>query len=92
MVVGNENDIAALTAVTAVGSARGYVFFSVECNGTVTAVTCLYSYFICGSLSPLTVICSVFLGVFVIWCHRANIKRLLDRNEKKISVGKRKKD
>ena len=50
----------------------------------------LYSYFVGGDLHPLTVACSVILALFVIWCHRSNIKRLRDGNEKKISIGKRK--
>lgn len=51
---------------------------------------CLYSYFIGGGLPILTVICSLFLGAFIVWCHRSNIKRLREGNEKKISIGKRK--
>ncbi len=51
---------------------------------------CLYSHLIGGALPVLTAICSVFLGLFVIWCHRTNIKRLKDGNEKRISIGKRK--
>ena len=52
---------------------------------------CLYSYFLGGALPPLTVICTVFLGAFVVWCHRANIKRLASGTEKKISIGKKEK-
>ena len=39
--VNAEDYIAAATAVAAVGTARGDVFFSMEGNGTVTAVACL---------------------------------------------------
>lgn len=52
---------------------------------------CTYSYFIGGALPVLTVICTVALGIFVVWCHRSNIKRLLTHTEKKISVGKKEK-
>ncbi len=52
---------------------------------------CLYSYLLGGSIPVLTAICTVFLGGFVIWCHRTNIERLKNRTEKKISIGKKKK-
>ena len=50
---------------------------------------CLYSYIFGGSIPVLTLICTVFLGAFVIWCHRTNIKRLKSGTEKKISIGKK---
>ena len=41
----------------------------------------------------LTVICSIILAVFIVWCHRSNIKRIIDGSERKISIGgKKKKD
>jgi glycerol-3-phosphate acyltransferase PlsY len=52
---------------------------------------CLYSYFLGGSVPVLTAICTVFLGGFVIWCHRTNISRLKNGTEKKISIGKKEK-
>ncbi len=51
---------------------------------------CLYSHFLCGEISILAAVCSLFLAVFIIWCHRSNIKRLLAGNEKKLSIGKKK--
>ena len=39
--VNSKNDIAASAAVTAVGTARRNVLFSMEGNGTVTAIACL---------------------------------------------------
>ena len=51
---------------------------------------CLYIILFCNGYIPvLTVFSTVFLGVFVIWCHRSNIKRLISGNEKKISIGKK---
>ena len=41
----NENDIAAVTAVTAVGSAVGNILFPTERNTAVAAVSCLDIYF-----------------------------------------------
>lgn len=53
---------------------------------------CLYIALVVGApLSVITVISTFFLGGFVIWCHRSNIKRLIAGNEKKISIGGRKK-
>ena len=51
---------------------------------------CLYAYFLGGSVPILTAVCSIFLGAFVIWCHRSNIDRLRKGTEKKISIGKKK--
>lgn len=51
---------------------------------------CLYSYLLCGSISVIAAFCSLFLAVFIVWCHRSNIKRLASGTEKKISIGKRK--
>ena len=51
---------------------------------------CLYISLVCRvELSIVTAIATIFLGGFVIWCHRSNIKRLIAGNEKKISIGKR---
>ena len=52
---------------------------------------CLYSYFVGGGLPWLTVACTLFLAIFVIWCHRSNIIRLINKTEKKISIGKKEK-
>ena len=35
---------------------------------------------------------SVFMAVFVIWCHRENIKRIQNRTESKLSFKKKAKD
>ncbi|MBO7196665.1 MAG: glycerol-3-phosphate 1-O-acyltransferase PlsY [Clostridia bacterium] len=55
------------------------------------ASVCLYSHFKAGRVSTLTIISTIFLAIFIIWCHRGNIKRLLAGNEKKISIGSREK-
>ena len=38
----------------------------------------------------LTLLCTIFLGLFIVYCHRANIRRLLDHCENKVSFGKKK--
>lgn len=66
---------------------------SIIVAGLFPITVCLYIRFICGvTLSPITAIATVFLGGFVIWCHRTNIKRLIAGNEKKISIGGKKKN
>ena len=51
---------------------------------------CLYILFICKTTLPiLAVVSTVFLGGFIVWCHRENIGRLIKGNEKKFSIGKK---
>ena len=53
---------------------------------------CLYIPLACGVKLSLVIAASIiFLGGFVVWCHRSNIKRLIAGNEKKISIGGKKK-
>jgi glycerol-3-phosphate acyltransferase PlsY len=53
---------------------------------------CLYIPLVLGIKLPIIIAAATFfLGGFVIWCHRSNIKRLLAGNEKKISIGGEKK-
>ena len=52
---------------------------------------CISSYLSGGEIPLLTAICTLFLGGFVVWCHRTNIGRLRSRTEKKISIGKKEK-
>lgn len=67
--------------------------------GSITVATllpisvCLYIPLVCGvRLSMVIAVSIIFLGGFVVWCHRSNIKRLLAGNEKKISIGGKKKN
>lgn len=70
----------------------GYVSLgSIVAASLFPVCVCLYSYFVGGGIPLLSAICSIFLGAFVVWCHRSNIKRLRDGNEKKISIGKKEK-
>ena len=71
----------------------GYVSLASCCVSSLMPVAfTLYSFFIGGEIPPLMVICTVILGGFIVWCHRSNIQRLKAGNEKKISIGKKKKD
>jgi glycerol-3-phosphate acyltransferase PlsY len=75
--------IVAISGFVSLGSVTVAALFPVA--------VCLYSYLSGGNVPLLTVICTVFLGAFVIWCHRANISRLKNGTEKKISIGKKEK-
>ena len=41
--------------------------------------------------SAILLLCTMILAVFIVWCHRENIKRISDRTERKISIGGKKK-
>lgn len=66
--------------------------------GSITVATlypitvCLYCLLLCNTLPIMTAICTIFLGAFIVWCHRANIKRLASGTEKKLSIGKKEKN
>ena len=63
---------------------------SIVVAGLYPITVCLYIPLVCMEAIPLfTIISTVFLGLFVIWCHRSNIERLINKNEKRISIGKK---
>lgn len=43
-------------------------------------------------LYGITALCTILLAIFVVWCHRENLKRIGNRTERKISIGSKKKD
>ena len=43
-------------------------------------------------LSGITALCCIILAIFIVWCHRANLKRISERTENKISFKKVKKE
>lgn len=70
----------------------GYVSLGSITVATLYPITvCLYCLLLCGTLPILTAVCTIFLGAFIVWCHRANIKRLVSGTEKKLSIGKKEK-
>lgn len=71
----------------------GYVSLGSIVVASLFPITvCLYIPLVCSApLSVLTVISTFFLGAFIVWCHRSNIKRLAEGSEKKISIGKKEK-
>ena len=54
-------------------------------------LVCLYVKFVCSvqHLSPLLIVSVILLGLFIIWCHRENIKRLINGTENKLSFNKK---
>lgn len=59
------------------------------------AVVRAYVRFVLGARSmPIAItVCTIILAVLVIWCHRSNLKRIINKTESKISLGgKKKKD
>ena len=56
------------------------------------AVVNFYVKFMFGeSASAILLLCTMILAVFIVWCHRENLKRISDRTERKISIGGKKK-
>ena len=45
-----------------------------------------------GSMHGLTALSTILLAILIVWCHRANLQRISQRTENKLSFGKKKKD
>lgn len=41
-------------------------------------------------LPGIMALCTIILAIFIVWCHRGNLKRISDRTERKISIGGKK--
>ena len=83
---------ALITVFIIIVAITGYVSLgSIIVASLFPICVCVYSYFLGGSIPALTAICSIILGVFIVWCHRSNIARLRSGTEKKISIGKKEK-
>ena len=76
----------------------GVVYFSKYVSlGSITIAMlypiCLQGYFgifFGGALMPaFTAIASITLAILIVWCHRANIVRIGNRTENKLSFGKK---
>ncbi len=84
--------ISLLTLFIIIVAISGYVSLGSICVASLFPVAvCLNSYFLGGSVPVLTAVCTLVLGIFVVWCHRTNIGRLRAGTEKKISIGKKEK-
>ena len=77
----------------------GVVFASKYVSlGSVCAATLLpvlvsgYVKFLGLPTPALMMLSLIILAIFIVWCHRENLKRISDRTERKISFGKGKKE
>jgi glycerol-3-phosphate acyltransferase PlsY len=43
-------------------------------------------------LPGIMALCTIILAIFIVWCHRENLKRISQQTERKISIGKREKN
>ena len=51
-----------------------------------------YIKFMFGMNPPgILILCLILLAIFIVWCHRENLKRISNRTERKISIGGKKK-
>ena len=82
---------ALITLFIIIVAITGYVSLGSIVVAALFPITiCLYISLVLGApLSLILAIATFFLGGFVIWCHRSNIKRLVSGTEKKISIGKK---
>ncbi len=80
-----------ITVFIIIVAITGYVSLGSIVVASLFPITiCLYVALVLSApLSAVTVISTFFLGGFIVWCHRSNIKRLAEGTEKKISVGKK---
>ena len=76
--------IVAMSKYVSLGSISVAILYPVVVN--------FYIKFLFGqSASAILLFCTMILAVFIVWCHRENIKRISDRTERKISIGGKKK-
>ena len=50
-----------------------------------------YIKFFFGQAGGLLSLSTILIAILIVWCHRANLQRISDRTERKISIGSRKK-
>ena len=83
-----------LAVFVAIVAMSKYVSLGSVCVATLYPVIVrFYSRLVLGSeLSGITSLCCIILAIFIVWCHRANLKRIGDRTENKISFKKVKKE
>jgi len=67
--------------------------------GSVTAATLLpvlvngyYTLVFGNPPMPITALSTILLAIIIVWCHRANLQRISDKTESKISFKRKKKD
>ncbi len=82
-----------LTLFIIIVAISGFVSLGSCCVASLFPVAVyLYSRFLVEgqNLPILGLVCTIILAVFIVWCHRANIKRIANGTERKISIGGKK--
>ena len=76
--------IVAASKYVSLGSVCGACLFPVLVAGYVKFL---------GLPTPgIMMLCCILLAIFIVWCHRENLKRISEKTERKISFGKGKKE
>lgn len=84
-----------LTIFVLIVAVSRYVSLGSVCVATLFPVVVhFYVQFITGGkqLPAIVALCTIILAIFIVWCHRENLKRISNRTEHKISIGKKKKE
>ena len=76
--------IVAISKYVSLGSVTVAILFPVVVNSYVKLMFGTTPHLILN-------LCLIILAVFIVWCHRENLKRISNRTERKISIGGKKK-
>ena len=82
-----------LTIFIIIVAISGFVSLGSCCVATLFPIaTYLYAHFLVDGqeLPVVALVCAIILALFIVWCHRANIKRIAEGTERKISIGGKK--
>ena len=79
--------------IATVGASKYVSLGSVTVAVLYPVVVNAYIKFIFQAQAPgILSLCTVILAIFIVWCHRENLKRISNRTESKISFGKKRED
>ena len=77
--------VVAVSKYVSLGSVIAAVLYPVVING--------YINFVFQAKAPgLISLSTIVLAIFIVWCHRANLQRISDKTERKLSFGPKKKE
>ncbi len=77
--------VVAISKYVSLGSVIGAVLYPVLLNGYINFV-------LDNKLPGLIAFCSIFLAIFIVWCHRENLARISNKTERKLSFKKKSKE
>ena len=73
--------------------ASKYVSLGSVCVATLYPVLVAGYIKFLGEQTPgIMMLCCILIAIFIVWCHRENLRRISERTERKISFGKGKKE